>query len=153
MGNEEKGSSRQTHAPDPDRPLAIPKVEREGKLILVIERDPFYRLLMEYFLHLSSVEVEFVPDGILAMKRVKLRKPDLVILDVVLPKVDGLTLCRHFRGDEETKEVPILVFTVLDMEQESLAAGATAFLRKPFEEQKFRKVILQFIPSLGSGGS
>jgi CheY-like chemotaxis protein len=129
-----------------DSPLKIPKVEKEGKICLVIERDPFYRGFIDSFFKKVHIELEFVQDGVSALKKVKTRKPDLLISEAILPKVDGLTLCRHIRTDRRISDMPIIIFSVLEIEEEALDSGADSFLLKPFDEKEFAKAVSRFLP-------
>lgn len=126
--------------------LVMPHVEKEGKLVFIVERDPFYRNFIEYCLKKHNYEVEFAFDGISALKRAKIRKPDLFVLDVILPRFDGLTLCRYIREDEEINSTPIIIFTILNVKREALEAGADFFLSKPFDEEEFMAAIFRFLP-------
>jgi CheY-like chemotaxis protein len=124
--------------------LKIPQVPKEWKIVLIVERDPFYRSYIQEFLRKARLEQEFVLDGVSALKRIQMRKPDLFITEAVLPKVDGLTLCRHVRS--EVADLPIIVFSVLELEEEALAAGADLFLLKPYSEKAFSEAISRFLP-------
>lgn len=128
-----------------DSPLKIPKQEKEGALVMVVERDPFYRHYIESFFRKARLELEFVTDGVTAMKRIKGRKPDLIITEAVIPRIDGLSLCKLVREDKSVSDVPIIVFSVLDLEEEAIEAGADSFLSKPFEENAFAKTVSQFL--------
>ncbi len=86
-------------------------------------------------------------DGQDALEQVKRAKPDLIILDLMLPKMDGYKVCRLLKFDERTRNIPILIFTArAQVEDVTLATecGADGYLTKPFEA----KVLLGKIQEL-----
>lgn len=102
-------------------------------LILVVERDPHMKNLERFFLEQAGFRVEFVDDGLKGMERARILKPHLLITEIILPGTDGLAVCRSLKSDPETKDIPILVFSILAAEERARAAGADAFLRKPLD--------------------
>jgi two-component system response regulator MprA len=71
------------------------------------------------------------------MERAQLTRPAVVVTEILLPKIDGLALCRRLRGDPLTQDIPIVVFSILAAAARASEAGATAFLRKPLVESVF----------------
>ncbi len=107
--------------------------------ILVIEDDPAILDAVRLNLELAGYEVVQAVDGIKGQAMALQVLPDLVILDLMLPQVDGLTICQRLRRDERTGEVPILMLTALGQTQdkvEGFNAGADDYLTKPFEVQE-----------------
>src|SRR5690606_32257546 len=82
-------------------------------------------------------------DGESALERARLAPPALVVTEILLPKLDGLALCRRLRDDPLTRSVPVLVFTILAAEVRALEAGAGAFLRKPLVDSIFVAAVQQ----------
>jgi DNA-binding response OmpR family regulator len=114
-----------------------PPVVHEGRaLILVVERDPHVRALESYFLNEAGFTVEFAADGAAALERARDLKPDIIISEVLVPKIDGLALCRALRSDAELRDVVVLIFSILAVESRAREAGADAFLQKPLAEQR-----------------
>ena len=110
---------------------AIPPV------ILIAERDPNVREFQALFLTRAGYAVEFVDDGQLALDRVAVLAPALLVTEILIPRVDGLTLCRRVRADPALSDLPVLVFSILAAGIRANEAGATAFLRKPLVEATF----------------
>lgn len=110
-------------------------------MVLIVERDRFFRKYIEAFFKELKCEYEFAQDGVTALKRIKIRTPDLLILDVCLPKIDGLSVCKHIHSDPATSKIPILIFSAIDVKQQALEAGAVDFLLKPFDEADFSKFV------------
>ncbi|MDQ3387974.1 MAG: response regulator [Gemmatimonadota bacterium] len=109
----------------------------ETPAILIAERDQNVRELQEYFLGRAGFAVEFAGDGETALERAQLTRPALVVTEILLPKIDGLALCRRLRDDPLTQDIPIVVFSILAAAARASEAGATAFLRKPLVESVF----------------
>lgn len=105
--------------------------------ILVAEGDRNVRDLQAFFLAAAGHEVEFVADGEAALAWVQANPTGLVITEILIPKIDGLTLCRRLRADPATRHVPVLVFSILAAAARAEEAGASAFLRKPLVASTF----------------
>ena len=68
-------------------------------------------------------------------------QPDLIIVDVILPGLNGLKVCETLKADPATVHIPILVFSVLDVRDRALSGGADAFLLKPLEQPKLIEIV------------
>jgi CheY-like chemotaxis protein len=110
-------------------------------VILIVERDRNVRELQLFFLNNAGFVVEFADDGQCALDRVRLDTPALLITEILIPKIDGLTLCRLVRSDPRTADVPVIVFSILAAAARANDAGAAAFLRKPLIESTFLAAI------------
>ncbi|HEX9109271.1 MAG TPA: response regulator [Longimicrobiales bacterium] len=117
-------------------PGLSPSPSRAAALVLVADRDPVVRELVEHFLLVAGFHVEFVLDGSSALARAQELRPDVVLTEVMLPRLDGLTLCRRLRSDPATCGVPVVVFSVLAAAERAREAGAAAFLLKPLAERQ-----------------
>jgi two-component system response regulator MprA len=103
-------------------------------LILVVERDPHVRELEAHFLKDAGFTVEFSTDGIAALQRSRELIPDVVITEILVPKLDGLAMCRELKADERTRGIAIIIFSILAATERAREAGADAFLIKPLAE-------------------
>src|SRR5690349_10888780 len=104
-------------------------------VILVVEDDASTRELLQLALGAQGYVVETVPDGARAVARVQAGGIDLVLLDVLLPGLYGLTVCRQLRAAPGGAPLPILLLTALTgpgHRQAGLAAGADDYIVKPF---------------------
>jgi CheY-like chemotaxis protein len=111
------------------------EADRRGAImILVAERDPVTAELEHYFLTSEGYDVRIVLDGRKALEEAELLQPDLIIIDVILPNINGLKVCQALKSNPKTSAIPVLVFSVLDVRERSLRAGADAFLLKPLEQ-------------------
>lgn len=105
-------------------------------LILVVERDPHIRDLESFFLNEAGFAVEFAADGIAALERAKALKPDIIITEVLVPRLDGLALCRTVKKDPQLRHTVVLIFSILAVQSRATEAGADAFLMKPLAEKR-----------------
>jgi DNA-binding response OmpR family regulator len=110
-------------------------------LVLVVERDPHIRALEAHFLQEAGFEVAFATDGHEALRRARECSPDIVITEVLVPKLDGLSLCRQLKSDPLTKHISVLVFSILAASSRAAEAGADAFLMKPLAEQRLLSTV------------
>ncbi|MGE3955618.1 MAG: response regulator transcription factor [Vicinamibacterales bacterium] len=103
--------------------------------VLVVEDDPDIADLMRRYLQKGGFEVEVRAAGRDALNLIAEHPPDLLVLDVMLPQVSGLDICRTVRGDERTASIPIIMVTARAEEAERIAGldlGADDYLAKPF---------------------
>ena len=103
-------------------------------LILVVERDPHVRELEQHFLNQAGYSVEFAEDGNAALARALEIVPDILVTEILVPALDGLALCRRLKADPRTRDVAVLVFSILSASDRAREAGADAFLLKPLAE-------------------
>ncbi len=107
--------------------------------ILVIDDDPAICELVSINLEMAGYTVESVNDGVKGQALAVQLQPDLIMLDIMLPRVDGFTICQRLRRDERTTDIPILMLTALGQTQDKvqgLNAGADDYLTKPFEVEE-----------------
>jgi two-component system, OmpR family, phosphate regulon response regulator PhoB len=107
--------------------------------VLLVEDDPDIRHLVAYKLTRGGLGVTEVDTGAAALAAARRETPDLVILDVRMPRMSGLEVCRELREDPRTALVPIIMLTARarpqDLEQ-AYAAGATDYVVKPFSPRQ-----------------
>lgn len=124
---------------------SAPQMGGARLLILVVERDPHVRELEAHFLQQAGFEVAFATDGRDALSQAQERVPDIVITEVLVPKLDGLALCRALKSGERTKDITVLVFSILAANSRAAEAGADAFLMKPLAEQRLLSTVNSLI--------
>jgi CheY-like chemotaxis protein len=107
----------------------------KGKaIILVVDRDPHIRELESHFLQRAGYSVGFEEDGERAMEQALKTVPDIIVTAILIPGLDGLALCRRLKADPRTRDIAVLVFSVLAAADRAREAGADAFLLKPVAE-------------------
>lgn len=131
-----------------------PSKEGRRALILVVERNPAVQRLEKFFLEQAGYTVEFVSDGNSALTRARELQPNILVTEILVPKLDGLSLCRALKSDPLTREIRVLVFSHLYAEDRAREVEADAFLLKPLNEQLLvetveRLIALQPKPSGG----
>ena len=114
-------------------------------VILIAERDQNVRDLLRYVRGEAGFFVEFVDDGQAAWDRAQVMRTVLIVTEILLPKLDGLALCRRLRENPITREIPVIVFSVLAAEARAREAGASAFLRKPLVESVFLAAVRSLV--------
>jgi len=103
--------------------------------ILIVDDEPSIVISLEYLMKREGFEVSVAADGEAALAAVAARPPDLVILDVMMPKLNGFEVCRRLRAEPAWRGVRILMLTAKGREpelQKGLALGADAYVTKPF---------------------
>lgn len=114
-------------------------------IILVVERDPHVRDLEAFFLNEAGFAVEFTEDGPAALALAQRIIPDIVITEILVPKLDGLALCRALKADAATRHVQVLVFSILAAAKRAQEAGADAFLMKPLAEKRLVETVRELV--------
>lgn len=107
--------------------------------ILVVEDDPDIADLLRLYLERAEHDVHVITHGAEALPRVRTRVPDLVILDRMLPGMDGLEICRHLRADPATANLPVMMVTARAEETDrivGLELGADDYITKPFSAKE-----------------
>ena len=106
--------------------------------ILVVEDNKITAKLMRRYLEANDFEAVEVYDGIEALESVKVRKPDAIMMDVMMPRLDGFGTVQALRANPETREIPVAIITALNdiaTQVRAVESGADDFLTKPIEEK------------------
>jgi CheY-like chemotaxis protein len=128
---------------DSDPTESLPVSQRA--LILVVERNPVVQRLERYFLEQAGYTVEFSPDGRSALQRARELKPKILVTEILVPELDGLTLCRTLKTDPQTSAIIVLIFSHLHAEERATEVGADAFLVKPLSEELLIETVEKLI--------
>ncbi|MCX5751634.1 MAG: response regulator [Candidatus Saganbacteria bacterium] len=114
------------------------------KKILVVDDEADIVDLLTLRLEGEGFEVISAGDGNAGLDKARREKPDLIILDLMLPKIDGYRVCRLLKFDEKYKNIPIIMFTARGQDEDRKLGeevGADAYLVKPFDPQLLMKTI------------
>jgi DNA-binding response OmpR family regulator len=106
-----------------------------SKRILVVDDEMYIVNILDFTLNGEGWEVVSANNGEDALRTLLKFEPDLVILDVMMPRIDGVEVCRAIKAREESAKTPVIMLTAKDGEkdkQDALEAGADLFLTKPF---------------------
>ena len=105
------------------------------KTILLVEDEHDIQELLKFHLEREKLSIMIAGTGEDALSNLQSRKPDLILLDLMLPGMDGLEVCRRIKAKEDTREIPIIMLTAKDSEADIVAGlemGAADYICKPF---------------------
>jgi two-component system phosphate regulon response regulator PhoB len=115
-------------------------------LLLAVDDNPVNLLILEEMLS-EEFEVESALDGTEAMRRALAIRPDILLLDVMMPGINGLDVCRQIRNSLELSEMRIILVSAMALPSEreaGIRAGADSYVTKPFNEEKLLETIHSF---------
>jgi DNA-binding response OmpR family regulator len=105
-------------------------------MVLIVDDDPVIRRLLSLNFEMEGYEVLTASDGLQGLTMARDRRPNAVVLDVMMPKMDGIEVTKALKGDPDTSEIPVLLLSakaqISDVEA-GMAAGADDYVTKPFE--------------------
>lgn len=117
--------------------------ERKHRILIAEDFDD-NRTALKLMLNLAGFDVLEAVDGRQAVEAVWRDRPDLVLMDITLPVIDGLQATREIRSHAEFQHLPIIIVSAHDneeMRQQAVAAGGTAYISKPIEFEELKKMI------------
>ena len=135
----------------------IPLMKRtstEKQTILLVEDTDSVVLMLRDYLELSGYKVEIARDGLQGLSKAISVRPDLILMDVQMPGLDGLEATRRIRRDDSLKSTPIIALTALAMPSDRtrcLEAGMNDYLSKPINLKELAKAVLRNLPDSGTG--
>lgn len=140
----ESATAEATLSKDPLERIVGIKTGDAGNRVLVVDDDNTSRMLLSKILANVGLEVENAENGEEAVEMFSRWRPDIVFMDVQMPKMDGLTATRHIKSTDNGCQTPIIALTAQTFEedrQKILSAGCNDYLRKPFDEQQLFKLM------------
>ena len=123
--------------------------QNDKKKILIVDDEPHVRRLVRTVLSKDFTVLE-AEDGRQAIDIAGTQKPDLILMDMMMPRMDGLTACYAIKNDPTTRSIPVLMLTAIGFELNvklSQQMGADAYMTKPFTSQALLDKIAQFLPA------
>lgn len=118
--------------------------------IIIVDDEVMTRQMLRMLLELQGFEVIEAEDGIEALERTFKYRPDIMILDVMMPRMDGLTACRKLRSRPETADMPVIMLsgkTQSNAAKEGLAAGADLYMSKPMKTDQLLSALRELLAS------
>lgn len=119
--------------------------------VLIVDDEPMARTLLRLMLVRAGFHVAEAEDGFDALEKVRKNQPDVILLDVMMPGMDGFAVCEKLRSEAATAELPIIMLsakTDLDSINKGLRAGATIYLTKPISPEELtqhvKDALIQF---------
>lgn len=119
--------------------------------VLIVDDEQGTRDLLRLMLKSSGYDIFEAEDGLDALEKVKLIHPDVILLDVMMPNMDGLEVCRHLRSQPSTATLPIIMVSAkiqVEAIREGLDAGATRYLTKPVSRTNLIETIREVVTPL-----
>jgi two-component system cell cycle response regulator DivK len=130
------------------------KPEQDGALIMLVDDYVDNREVYAHYLRYKGYRVEEAEDGHQALEKAARYRPDLIVMDLALPGLDGWEATRRLKGDPQTREIPVIALTGHAMEGQSdraKAAGCDAFVVKPCEPSQLENHIRALLASRPDG--
>ncbi|MFQ6135553.1 MAG: PleD family two-component system response regulator [Candidatus Hydrothermarchaeales archaeon] len=113
--------------------------------LMIVDDDPGMRFMVRKILTKEGYEVTEADSGEEALEKLKVERPDLILLDIMMPGIDGWEVCRKIKDDDELKTIPVVMFTVRGSDQDKSKSfqesGADAHITKPIIREKFLSTV------------
>jgi len=119
-----------------------------GKRILIVDDEPNIVTSLEYLMKREGYEVQIAVDGEAGLKAAAGNAPDLILLDIMLPKMNGFEVCERLRGDPRCRGVKIVMLTAKGRQADTargMAAGADLYVTKPFSTRELVAQVKQML--------
>lgn len=116
--------------------------------ILVVDDEPALLRLMEYVLAKQGYTMLTATNGEDALVEARAQRPDLIVLDIMMPKLDGYQVAEAIRADAELKSTPIIMLSAKAQEEDverGIAAGVDRFVTKPFAPDDLARLVAEFL--------
>jgi DNA-binding response OmpR family regulator len=126
-------------------------IEPKRKRVLIVEDTDSVQMMLKWWITNDGFDVDVVSDGGEALERVSSASPDLIVLDVMMPGLNGYAVCRKLRELEQTKKTPIIIITALQASTDSDEAkrsGANEVMIKPLNKDDFIRRIRTYLGSV-----
>ncbi|MDO5675496.1 MAG: response regulator [bacterium] len=140
LARSSQGKGSDTGAAEPELPVETEDASVSGqKIILVVEDSATTRKVIAITLTRNGYRVIEAGDGLEALSKISEERPDLIMLDVILPKMDGYKILSIIKANEEFKDIPVIMLTSKDgfiNKMKGRMAGSSAYLTKPFDPEK-----------------
>jgi len=125
-----------------------PELQIENRKILVVEDDPLNMELVSDLLTVHGYTVLQATTGQEALALAAREQPDLILMDIGLPGMDGLAACRALKADPTTVAIPVVALTAYAMrgdEEKIMAAGCDGYITKPIDTRQFAHIVARFL--------
>ena len=122
--------------------------------VLIVDDEPMTRNLLRLMLERAGFDIWEAEDGLIALATIAERMPDMVLLDVMMPNMDGLTVCETLRSKVETAALPIVLLSARtnpEAVELGLQAGADRYLGKPVGREELIQTIREVLENIPSG--
>ena len=124
----------------------------DKKKILVVDDEPYIVELLKLRLESNGYEVLIADDGDTGLEKAETEKPDLILLDVMMPTINGVEVCRLLKENQFTKHIPVILLTVKNQQKDrvlGLSAGSDFYIAKPYDPRDLLDKVNKAIQSGG----
>jgi CheY-like chemotaxis protein len=131
--------------------IMVTGVDKMGGTILLVDDNKMFIEIEKEFLQYSSVEILTAEDGLEALNQIQYKRPDLVFMDFVMPKMDGIACCRAIKSDFDLLNIPVVMVTAqgnLEERNNAYSAGCDLFITKPLDRDSFLDAARSFMTSI-----
>lgn len=114
------------------------------KKILVVDDDPYILMSLEFLMKKNGYQVMIARNGTEALEAINTVKPSLILLDIMMPDVDGYSICKHVKSKKELKDIHVVFLSAKTKEtdvQKGLDLGASMYITKPFSTRDLMKKV------------
>jgi PAS domain S-box-containing protein len=141
-------------APEKPKPVdaAVQTVVGSGIKVLIIDDDESVRDLMSRFLAAEGIRAITAGDGEEGLALARKMAPNLIFLDVMMPKMDGWTVLSALKGEKKLAEIPVIMLTILNDQEMGYMLGASEYLNKPIDRSRLSAVLKKYRPNEGASG-
>lgn len=118
------------------------------KKILVVDDDPYILMSLEFLMKKNGYQVMIARNGTEALEAINSLKPNLILLDIMMPDVDGYSICKHVKSKKDLKDIHIVFLSAKTKEtdiQKGLDLGASMYITKPFSTRDLMKKVNELI--------
>ena len=116
--------------------------------VLLVEDSLTQQEMIADILERKGLKVDLAKDGLEALDKIKANCPDLVVLDIIMPKMNGYEVCRNIKSDPKTKDIPVIMCSSKSEEFDrywGMKQGADAYISKPFHPKELLGTVKQFL--------
>lgn len=146
--------SRVRHRPEPGGSASGRRPEESAPLVLLVDDEPSIRTICRVNLEGDGLAVNEAQDGVEALEEVKRERPALVLLDVMMPGVDGWGVAEQLAEDEETREIPVVFLSARAAHEDRVRAqelGAVGYVVKPFDPIELAGIVRDALERVARG--
>ncbi len=118
------------------------------KKILLADDEEDIKTVIKLYLESKGYDVVTSYDGLDTLDKVKAEKPDLILLDIMMPVINGFEVCKQLKADENTSHIPIVMLSAAshsDSVEQAIEAGALDYIMKPFEPPRIEAILKKIL--------
>lgn len=119
-------------------------MNKDKTLVLIADDEEDIKIILSMYLENMGYDIVTAYDGLDALETIKERKPDIILMDIMMPTLDGIEVVRQIKAIDSLKDIPVIMLTAAahsSMVEKAMAAGAEDYIAKPFEPEKVHEVI------------